>query len=228
MGYPKRLLDENEEIVFDLHPHWKILFMPVVAAVLTVFLASFASAKAPEGGSQALIRLAVLVLAIASIVVFSIVPVVRWRTTHFVLTTKRVVMRSGLLARAGRDIPLFRVNDVTFHHSMWERLFGAGTLTVESAGERGQVELKDIPHVEAVQRELYRLVEMHEDRRSGELRTRSEDPAYDTDTAGYRYSDGEESEPRRSRDGDRSEDRGPRDAERSEPRRPRDGDRPRG
>ncbi|HZG95165.1 MAG TPA: PH domain-containing protein [Mycobacteriales bacterium] len=207
MGYPKRLLDDNEEIVFDLHPHWKVLLVPVLAAIATVFVASFASAKVPDGDSQALVRIIILVAAAAAVALLSVVPFVRWRTTHFVLTTNRVVMRSGLIARAGRDIPLFRVNDVTFHHSVWERMFGAGTLTVESAGERGQVELKDIPHVEAVQRELYRLVEMHENRRSGELRELSEDPTYDTDTAGYRYADGES--PPRPRGEDRQRDAEP-------------------
>jgi uncharacterized membrane protein YdbT with pleckstrin-like domain len=167
MGYPKRLLDENEEVVFDLHPHWKVLLVPVLIAVVTVFAASFGMAKAPEGDSRGIVRLVILVVAVVLIAAFTIAPVVRWRTTHFLLTTKRVVMRSGIFARSGRDIPLFRVNDVTFSHTVWERLFGAGTLTVESAGERGQVTLADIPRVEDVQRELYRLVEMHEDRRSG-------------------------------------------------------------
>ncbi len=165
MGYPKRLLDESEEVVFDLHPHWKVLFWPVVIAVVTVFAASFGLAKAPDGDNRGLVRLVILVVAVLVIGIFTVAPLIRWRTTHFLLTTKRVVMRSGIFARSGRDIPLFRVNDVTFAHTMWERLFGAGTLTVESAGERGQVTLADIPHVEEVQRELYRLVEMHEARR---------------------------------------------------------------
>jgi uncharacterized membrane protein YdbT with pleckstrin-like domain len=166
MGYPKRLLDENEDVVFDLHPHWKVLTGPVLAAVLTVFVAAFGSAQAGTLDQKTPVRLAILAVAIVVIVLFSILPAVKWLTTHFVLTTKRVVMRTGILARQGRDIPLFRVNDVTFSHTMWERLFGAGTLTVESAGERGQVTLSDIPHVEDVQRELYRLVELHEERRT--------------------------------------------------------------
>lgn len=166
MGYPKRLLEESEEVVFDLHPHWKVLFRPVLIALVTVFAAAFASAQAGDLDQATPVRLAILGVALVVIGFFSIVPAVKWATTHFVLTTKRVVMRTGVLARAGRDIPLFRVNDVTFEHTAWERLFGAGTLTVESAGERGQVTLADIPHVETVQRELYRLIEMHEARRT--------------------------------------------------------------
>ena len=56
---------------------------------------------------------------------------------------------------------------MTYHHSIVERLFGSGTLTVESAGERGQIALEDVPHVESVQREIYRLVEIDDERRRG-------------------------------------------------------------
>jgi uncharacterized membrane protein YdbT with pleckstrin-like domain len=68
-------------------------------------------------------------------------------------------MRHGVLSRNGRDVPLTRVNDVSFNRSVVERLFGSGTLVIESAGDRGQVSLSDVPHVEDVQREIYRLVE---------------------------------------------------------------------
>jgi uncharacterized membrane protein YdbT with pleckstrin-like domain len=72
-------------------------------------------------------------------------------------------MRSGILARQGRDVPLSRINDVSFQHSAFERLLGCGTLIVESAGERGQVQLSDIPHVEKVQRRVYDLVDKADD-----------------------------------------------------------------
>lgn len=185
MGYPKRLLDENEDVVFDLHPHWKVLIRPVAVAVVTVFVAAFGGAKAGNLDQKTPVRFVILAAAIVLIVLFSVAPAVRWVTTHFVLTTKRVVMRTGIVARSGRDIPLFRVNDVTFSHTAWERLFGAGTLTVESAGERGQVTLSDIPHVEDVQRELYRLVELHESRRTtaGGDQDRDEDPTASGDGA---------------------------------------------
>ena len=60
-------------------------------------------------------------------------------------------------------------NDITFQHSFVERLLGCGTLVVESAGERGQVTLADIPRVERVQRTLYELVESTDDRRLGQV-----------------------------------------------------------
>ena len=88
-----------------------------------------------------------------------IVPVLRWRTTTYELTTRRLRTRYGLVTRRGRDIPLARINDVSFEKGLLDRLLGAGRLVVESAGEHGQIVLRDIPQVEQVQATLYRLVE---------------------------------------------------------------------
>ena len=86
-------------------------------------------------------------------------PYLRWRSTLIVVTTRRVVVRTGVLARSGRDVPLHRINDVTFSHSLFDRLLGCGTIVVESGGDRGQVVLDDVPHVEQVQRTLYDLAD---------------------------------------------------------------------
>lgn len=165
MGYPRRLLNDDEEMVFDLRPHWKVLIAPIVVAPVLVGVTAFAMARLPDNDARQVLRIVILVIALVLFSAFVVAPFLRWWTTHFVVTTRRVIMRSGVLARSGRDIPLFRVNDVTFEHSFVERLLGAGTLVVESAGERGQVTLADIPHPEHVQREVYRLIEMDDTRR---------------------------------------------------------------
>jgi uncharacterized membrane protein YdbT with pleckstrin-like domain len=165
VGYPQRLLNEDEEVVFDLHPHWKGLLGPTVLAPVIVFVATFGAGKIPAGSAQGKLRLLVAVLALVAFGWWVVRPYLHWFTTHFVLTTRRVIMREGLVARRGRDIPIFRINDVTFSHTVIERIFGAGTLVVESAGERGQVTLTDIPHVEDVQREIYTLMDADDARR---------------------------------------------------------------
>jgi uncharacterized membrane protein YdbT with pleckstrin-like domain len=165
VGYPKRLLNPDEDIVFDLHPHWKALVVPTLLAPVIVFVATYGAGKIPEGGNQGKLRAAVALLAAIAFVWLVVAPYVKWLTTHFVLTTRRVLMREGLIARKGRDIPIFRINDVTFEHTVLERILGAGTLVVESAGERGQVTLSDIPHVEDVQRQIYTLIDADDARR---------------------------------------------------------------
>lgn len=155
MAYPRKLLGEDEQVVLDLHPHWKVMFLPFLELLALLALTGFLLAQ----GFSSTTDWIVIAVAVLLLLVLFVVPLLKWRTTHFVVTTERVVMRSGVLGRQGRDIPLVRINDVSFHHTFFERLLGCGTLVVESAGERGQVTLTDIPRVERVQRTVYDLVD---------------------------------------------------------------------
>jgi uncharacterized membrane protein YdbT with pleckstrin-like domain len=101
----------------------------------------------------------VLIVAALLLIWFAIRPLLVWLATRYCITNRRILVRNGVLSRAGRDIPLTRVNDVSFQRTIIERMFGSGTLTIESAGERGQIVLTDVPKVEVVQRDIYRLVE---------------------------------------------------------------------
>ena len=150
----------DEQPVLLLHPHWKTLIRPVLVAVLVLAVALVAVAAIPSGAG----RLAVAVIAILALMLWLIVPVLRWRTTTYELTTRRLRTRFGIVTRRGRDIPLSRVNDVSFEKGVLDRLLGAGRLVVESAGEHGQIVLTDIPRVEYVQATLFRLVEDEQQR----------------------------------------------------------------
>lgn len=168
MAYPSKLLAQDEQLVLDLHPHGKSLLRPVLVLLGTLALASYGAARVPSGPQQGLWRLVVAVIAVLVLLAFALRPFLAWATTHYVITDRRVLVRSGILARSGRDVPLSRINDITFSHSLMERLLGCGTLVVESAGERGQVTLTDVPRVESVQRQLYDLVESSERRRGND------------------------------------------------------------
>jgi len=151
-------LTGDEQPVLLLHPHWKTLIRPILVAVLVVAVALVAEALI-RGSDAMAARGAVGVVTVLVLMVWLIVPVLRWRTTTYELTTKRLRTRFGIVTRHGRDIPLTRINDVSFEKGLLDRLLGAGRLVVESAGEHGQIVLRDIPHVEYVQSTLFRLVE---------------------------------------------------------------------
>lgn len=165
MAYPRALLSEGEDVVLDLHPHAKALIVPLALVPVIVGLGSFLAAITPAGSAQRPLQLAVLVVVLIALARFSLPPYLRWQSTHYVITNRRIVLRSGILSRSGRDIPLNRVNDVSFEHGLVERMLRTGSLTVESAGERGQLVLTDVPRVERVQRTIYELVQQHELRR---------------------------------------------------------------
>lgn len=157
MAYPKKLLAEDETVVLDTRTHWKALVVPVVELVGVLAVTGFLLAYFDDRPSWA--TWTILGGAALLVLLSFVVPFLRWRTTLFVVTTKRVVTRQGILTRSGRDVPLNRINDVSFSHNVLERILRCGTLTVESAGERGQVVLSDIPRVAEVQRTVYELTE---------------------------------------------------------------------
>lgn len=165
-GIPKRLLGDDEEVVMAMRPHWKEMVWPVLVLLVVSPLATYVATIVPESGWQTWLRLAVVVVAAVILLRWVLWPFLRWLTTAYIITDRRLITRVGIIARLGRDMPLSRVNDVTFEHSsLLERVLGCGTLVVESAGERGQLVLRDVPKVEEVQRDVYRLAEDDEERR---------------------------------------------------------------
>jgi uncharacterized membrane protein YdbT with pleckstrin-like domain len=152
-------LTDDEHLVLRVHPHPKTLIRPVLFAVLVVAAALVVEVVIPPGSAAAAERLVVAAVAILAMMLWLMVPVLRWRTTIYELTNRRLKVREGIVTRHGRDIPLARINDVSFSKGLLDRLLGSGRLVVESAGEHGQIVLKDIPRVEFAQATLFRLVE---------------------------------------------------------------------
>jgi uncharacterized membrane protein YdbT with pleckstrin-like domain len=158
MGYPTRLLGTDEEIHLTLRPHWKALVGPALILIVSGVVGGYLAAVVPDGDLKRWLVLAIAVVWLVVVARWALWPLATWFFTTYVITNKRLIIRTGVLSRAGHDVPLNRINDVAFSHSFWERLLGCGTLVVESAGERGQLTLHDIPRVEEVQRDLYELV----------------------------------------------------------------------
>jgi uncharacterized membrane protein YdbT with pleckstrin-like domain len=152
-------LSEGEQSVLLLHPHWKILLRPTLILLVVAVIAAVLLVMIPQGSYSNSGRIAVGVVAVVVAVVFFGVPFLRWQTTTYEVTTRRVRLRRGILSRSGRDFPLARVSDISFEQGPIDRLLGCGQLTVESAGEHGQLVLAEIPQVKKVQSILFQLVE---------------------------------------------------------------------
>jgi membrane protein YdbS with pleckstrin-like domain len=157
-------LSEGEYIVLTVHPHWKTVLVPFLILVAVVVVAAVLVAVIPHNRLQADERIAVGVVALLIAIVWTGVPFLRWRTTTYELTNRRLRLRRGILSRSGRDFPLIRISDVSFSHGPIDRLLRCGKLTVESAGEHGQLVLTEIPEVEKVQATLFQLVEDEQQR----------------------------------------------------------------
>jgi uncharacterized membrane protein YdbT with pleckstrin-like domain len=152
-------LTEGEQLVLRLHPHGKTMVRPALILIAILAVAIVAIVILPSSASQlGAIRAGIGVVALLAAVVWFGVPFLRWRTTRYEVTTRRLRLREGILTRTGRDFPLNRISDVSFSQSVLDRAFGCGRLIVESPGEHGQLVLTEIPDVKRVQGILFQLV----------------------------------------------------------------------
>jgi uncharacterized membrane protein YdbT with pleckstrin-like domain len=161
-------LSEGEHSVLRLHQHWKTVLRPIAILAVTVAALLIVLLLVPAARDNTAARAGLAAVAIAVIIVFVAGPLLRWRTTSFELTSRRLRLRAGIISRTGRDFPLSKISDVSFRQGLLDRLLGCGRLVVESPGERGQLILNEIPHVQHVQATLFQLVEDEQDRVSRE------------------------------------------------------------
>lgn len=146
MALPQRALGADEHVVLHLRTHGKALVVPAVVGLACCLgiIAWFALSGQPAGswGTYAVVGGAVLVL-----LWFSVLPFLRWRTSTYTVTNRRLITRQGILTRSGHDVPLNRINNVEYEQGVLDRALGCGTLVFETAASE-PVTLHDIPDIE--------------------------------------------------------------------------------
>ena len=161
---------DGEQVRLDLHPHWHRLVLPVLTLIVTVGLASYLFFVVPHGSLRWPLRWAIVGVALVVVMWRVASPWLRWLSTRYVVTNRRIMVRQGLLRRQGRDIPIRCVTEVRFDCTLLERMLRCGTLTIESAGivgpadAPGQLSLADVPGVRQVQRTIYALADAGRER----------------------------------------------------------------
>ncbi len=167
MVYPQRLLNDDETVMVDLHPHWWFLAGPIVALVVSIGAAIATLVMTESDTTEQSIAGWAALVALAVSAVWLVVRYSRWTTTHFVITNLRVIFRSGLVSKRGIEIPLDRVTTVHFRQGVMERVVGAGDLLIESGGESGQQRFTDIRQPDRVQRVIHSEMDVGRQRRVG-------------------------------------------------------------
>ena len=165
MPYPRKLLNDYETVALDLHPHWWY-FAEAVAALVGSIILGIVSLTVLDGDAGRVVGWIAIVLIVGS-ALWVLARYARWVTTNFVITSDRIIFRSGVISKSGIEIPLERVNNVLFNQSMFERMLGAGDLLIESGGEAGQQRFTDIKNPDQVQRLIHAQMETNTQRMFG-------------------------------------------------------------
>ena len=163
MAFPRRLLIEGEELVLDLRPHPIALLRAALITIAVLVGWFLILTNLPETGHGVLSWTTIG----AGLVLFVLWPVrdfVRYITSHFVVTSDRVIHREGWIAKHSMEIPLEAINDVRFRQGVFERIIGAGDIVISSASERGTEVFSDIRNPEHVQKTIYQQGELNQKR----------------------------------------------------------------
>jgi membrane protein YdbS with pleckstrin-like domain len=163
MAFPKRLLVPGEELVMDLRPHPVALVLPALAAIGSLAVGIFLMARI-NGTLDSFVTWASLVAIAVIWVVYPLRRLIAWLTSHFVITSDRVIHRSGWFAKQSLEIPLEQINDIKFTQGVFERLVKAGDIQIRSASNDGPTTFEDVRDPESVQKAIYNQSEQNNQR----------------------------------------------------------------
>ncbi|HEX5384889.1 MAG TPA: PH domain-containing protein [Propionibacteriaceae bacterium] len=157
MALPLKLLGADEHVVIHTRTHVKAMILPALAFVLIAAAVGAGAALIPRE-ARPIGQLAILVLGVVLAIWLVVLPFLRWRTTTYTITNRRLITRSGIINKVGKELPLNRINEVSHERSLTDRMLGCGSLFVQTAAEDGTIVLHDVPDVEHVNLEITQLL----------------------------------------------------------------------
>lgn len=152
-----------ETVVARLRPHSRELFWPHVLLILLAAALGYFSGLLREPWQAATLLAATAVVAVAG----RLVPLLRWASAHYTVTTRRVVVRRGILVRSRQEVLLSRIGDITVRRRGLQSAFRSADVLINAAGDRSVV-LRDVPAGDLVKEALHDLVELSGSRQSGD------------------------------------------------------------
>lgn len=122
---------EGEREVWSGRPSWRGRMAIVAPGVLLAILALVVCLWA---GASSLVTLVVVGIIVAGTVIWTLLETIRWK---YAITNRRIVVRHGLVSIHEQTARLDRVQDVTLHQTLFDRMFGVGKLQIDTAGSSG-------------------------------------------------------------------------------------------
>lgn len=122
---------DDERVIWSGRPSWRgrmSIFAPGVLLALVVLVGGLVLDV-----SVTVVLLLALVIVLATLA-WGLWETIRWKYT---VTERRVFVRHGLISVQEQTARLERVQDLTLRQSLFDRLFGVGTVQIDTAGSEG-------------------------------------------------------------------------------------------
>ena len=151
MALPRKFLNDDEELLAELRPHWIFLFGPLFTSIgvwVGLIVLVILWQKAPGWTNYPILILA-LIPGLWLLGRF-----VRWRSYVVALTSTRILVRQGILGRDTVQLRLQRITEVNIRQRLIERVLGTGSLIIDVQGEDDSLTLEYMRKPAVVQRVL--------------------------------------------------------------------------
>ena len=143
-----------ERVVARLRQHARRMFWPSIALIAICGAAAYLGSA--FGGWVAL---AIWAGALLLAIFLFLLPLGSWLTTRYTVTTRRLIVRSGLFVRERRELLHSRGYTVTLRTSWLQSLFRSGTIVIGGVDQKAVAQLRDVPRAEVVTEALHDLME---------------------------------------------------------------------
>jgi uncharacterized membrane protein YdbT with pleckstrin-like domain len=143
-----------EGVIARLRPHARVLFLPSLALIVICGLGGWFAGRFDEAWQNQAVLIGAAVLAI----LLWVLPLLVWLGRHYTITTRRIIIRRGLLVRTRQELMHTRGYDLTVRKSGVQSLFGSGDVLINTGLDRPVV-LWDVPGADLVQSTLHDLME---------------------------------------------------------------------
>ena len=143
-----------ERVIARLRPHARALVLPSLALIALTGAATYLAVTLDE----LWMRLAALLAGLVLAALLWLLPLLRWLSTQYVVTTRRVVLSRGLFVRTRSEVLLSRSHDVTLRRSGLQGAFRSGDVLLNTGLDRPIV-LRDVPRADLVQAALGDVME---------------------------------------------------------------------
>ena len=117
----------GERIVYRTRPHWILFGGPLFLAIVGIALGVTLELAAGDYwyAGAALIAVALLL---------AVPPTIRYLSSDFAVTDKRVLARMGILNRQSLETLLSKIEGIGVEQDLWGRLLGFGTIMITGTG----------------------------------------------------------------------------------------------
>jgi membrane protein YdbS with pleckstrin-like domain len=127
----KKYLLDNEDAPVITRRHWAVLIEPTVKSVPVLLAGGWLFVLDPSNRLTSSVGLLIVLAALA----YYGLRVAEWWMRHFIVSTRRVLLTSGVIVRTVTLLPLRRITDLTWQETLFGQVLGYGTFRFESAGQ---------------------------------------------------------------------------------------------